>query len=135
MKTIFDAFDDPHRQALPPGADFTDWELTAAQYELAMLTAKDAARGTMPPAVASKIARRAAGFLSRPRGAAVRPATDTGWALLLGGSPLTVAAAIAAAMLGVVFAWQMWKGLSPEAPKGGAGQPCECGAAAAGPCR
>jgi hypothetical protein len=133
MNTIFDAFDDSHGQALPPGSDVTDGELAAARYELAMLTAEDAARGTMPPEVASKIAVQAADFLARPRGAAVRPAAATGWALPGGGSPLTMAAATIAALVAVVFAWQMWRGFREDSHAGGAARPA--GAAPAEACR
>jgi hypothetical protein len=133
MNTMFDAFDDSQWQALPPGSDVADWELAAAGYELAMLTAEDAARGAMPPAVAAKIAREAARLLPQPRRTAVRPASSTGWALPVGGSPLTVAAATVAALLAVVFAWRTWTGLSEKSFSGGVARPC--GAAPAEPCR
>lgn len=124
MNTDLDDLDESFQRTLPPGADATDWELAAAGYELAMLTADDAARGTMPPAIAARIASEAPGFLPRPRGGGTRPASTAGGALPIGGSPMTVAAASLAALLAVAVAWRAWTGLRDEVPKGGVAGPC-----------
>lgn len=119
MKTGFDGFDESPWPALPPGAEVTDWELAAAGYELAMLTAADAARGTMPAAVAAKIASDAKGSLPRPRGGVAPPPAASVGSWIGGGSPLALAAATLAACLGIAFAWRACTVRHDDGPRGG----------------
>lgn len=133
-----EAFDDPYGQAQPPGAEVADWELAAARYELAMLTADDAARGTMPPALAAEIAGKAVRFLPRPRSAVRRRGSASWQGLSVGGSLVTLAAATVAALLAVVFAWWTWTDLGDKPPTGGLARPtgtAPAGSSGAAPCQ